>query len=79
VGEVRTVGLTAAVALRPDLLAADPALPDKVAAASIHHGVATRSLRGHAIQLSPAFVVSEAELDAMVDGFARALEEVAEH
>jgi adenosylmethionine-8-amino-7-oxononanoate aminotransferase len=39
--------------------------------------VATRSIRGHAIQLSPAFVVTEAELDAMVAGFGRALEEVA--
>jgi adenosylmethionine-8-amino-7-oxononanoate aminotransferase len=77
VGEIRTVGLTAAVALRSDLVAADPALADKVAAASIRHGVATRSLRGHAIQVSPAFVIEEAELDAMVDGFRRALEEVA--
>jgi adenosylmethionine-8-amino-7-oxononanoate aminotransferase len=77
VGEIRTVGLTAAVALRSDLVAADPALADKVAAASIRHGVATRSLRGHAIQLSPAFVISEAQLEAIVDGFRRALEEVA--
>ena len=77
VGEIRTVGLTAAIAIQPELLAADPALPDKVAAASIRHGVATRSLRGHAIQLSPAFVITEAELDAIVDGFGRALEDVA--
>jgi adenosylmethionine-8-amino-7-oxononanoate aminotransferase len=77
VGEIRTVGLTAAVAFQPDRLAADPALADKVAAASIRRGVATRSLRGHAIQLSPAFVISEAELDAIVDGFGRALEDVA--
>ena len=77
VGEIRTVGLTGAVTIRPDLLAADPALPDKVAAASIRHGVATRSLRGHAIQVSPAFVITEAEIDAMVDGFERALQDVA--
>jgi adenosylmethionine-8-amino-7-oxononanoate aminotransferase len=77
VGEIRTVGLTAAVALRADLVAADPALADKVAAASIRHGVATRSLRGHAIQLSPAFVISESELDAIVEGFGRALRDVA--
>jgi adenosylmethionine-8-amino-7-oxononanoate aminotransferase len=77
VGEIRTVGLTAAIAIQPELLAADPALPDKVAAASIRNGVATRSLRGHAIQLSPAFVITEAELDAIVDGFRRALEDVA--
>ncbi len=77
VSEIRTVGLTGAVAFRPDLLAADPALADKVAAACIRHGVATRSIRGHAIQLSPAFVITEAELDAIVDGFGRALVEVA--
>jgi adenosylmethionine-8-amino-7-oxononanoate aminotransferase len=76
VGEIRTVGLTAAVVLRPDLVAADPTLADKVAAASIRHGVATRSLRGHAIQLSPAFVITESELDAIIDGFSRALEDV---
>src|SRR6185295_2227524 len=33
VGAIRTVGLTAAIAIRPDLLAADPALPEDVAAA----------------------------------------------
>ena len=30
VGEIRTVGLTAAVAFQPDLLAADPGLPERV-------------------------------------------------
>jgi adenosylmethionine-8-amino-7-oxononanoate aminotransferase len=77
VGEIRTVGLTAAVTVQPDRLASDPALPDMVAAAAIRHGVATRSLRGHALQVSPAFIISEAEIDAMVDGVRRAFEEVA--
>jgi adenosylmethionine-8-amino-7-oxononanoate aminotransferase len=77
VGEIRTAGLTGAVALRPDLLASDPALPEKVATACIRHGVATRAIRGHAIQLSPSFTVSEDELDRMVAGFGKALDEVA--
>ncbi len=77
VGEVRTVGLTAAVAVDPGRLAADPSLPEKVVAASLRHGVATRVLRGHALQFSPAFVIGEAQIDAIVDGFGSAFEDVA--
>ncbi|HYH91511.1 MAG TPA: aminotransferase class III-fold pyridoxal phosphate-dependent enzyme, partial [Candidatus Saccharimonadales bacterium] len=42
VGEIRTVGLTAAVAINPERLAADPATPAKVVSAALRHGVATR-------------------------------------
>jgi putrescine aminotransferase len=77
VGEIRTVGLTAAVAFRDDLLAADPALPERAVVAALRHGVATRVLRGHALQISPPFVISEAEIDTMVDGLGAALEDVA--
>jgi putrescine aminotransferase len=77
VGEIRTVGLTAAVAFRGDLLAADPGLPERAVVAALRHGVATRVLRGHALQISPPFVISEAEIDTMVDGLAAALEDVA--
>jgi adenosylmethionine-8-amino-7-oxononanoate aminotransferase len=77
VGEIRTVGLTAAVALKPEVLAADATAPDKVVAACLRHGVATRVLRGHAIHISPPFVISEAQIDAMVDGIGNALEDVA--
>ena len=58
VGEVRTVGLTAAVAIAPDRLAADPAIPARVVGAALRHGVATRVLRGHALQISPPFVIT---------------------
>jgi putrescine---pyruvate transaminase len=58
VGEVRTVGLTAAVAFRGDLLAADPGLPERAVAAALRHGVATRVLRGHALQISPPFIIT---------------------
>jgi adenosylmethionine-8-amino-7-oxononanoate aminotransferase len=50
VGEIRTVGLTAAVAFRGDLLAADPGLPERAVVAALRHGVATRVLRGHALR-----------------------------
>ena len=77
VGEVRTVGLTAAVAFRGDLLAADPGLPERAVAAALRHSVATRVLRGHALQISPPFIITEAEIATMVDGLAAALEDVA--
>ena len=77
VSEVRTVGLTAAVAIRPELLAADPAIPDRVAAAALRHGVATRVLRGHALQVSPAFIIDAARIDTITDGIGAALEDVA--
>jgi adenosylmethionine-8-amino-7-oxononanoate aminotransferase len=77
VGEIRTVRLTAAVALAPDVLATDPAAPEKVVSAALRHGVATRVLRGHAIHISPAFVISESDIDHLVDGLAAAFSEVA--
>ena len=76
VGEVRTVGLTAAVAFEPELLAADAGLPERAVAAALRHGVATRVLRGHALQISPPFVITEAEIDQMVAGLGAAIEDV---
>jgi putrescine aminotransferase len=77
VGETRSIGLTAAVALKPEVLAADPAAVDKVIAAALRHGVASRVLRGHAVHISPPFVITEAQIGAMVDGIGNALEDVA--
>jgi putrescine aminotransferase len=77
VGEIRTIGLTAAVALKPEVLAADPGAVEKVIAAALRHGVASRVLRGHAVHISPPFVITEQQIDAMVDGIGAALEDVA--
>jgi putrescine aminotransferase len=77
VGEIRTVGLTAAVALKPEVLEKDATAIDKVVAACLHHGVASRVLRAHAVHISPPFVITEAQIDAMVDGIGNALEDVA--
>lgn len=77
VGEVRTVGFTAAVAIAPDRLAADAGIPARVVAAALRHGIATRVLRGHAIHISPALTITPGEIDTMVDGLGAALEDVA--
>ena len=77
VGEVRTTGLMGAVALRSDLLASDAGLPERVVAAALGQGIATRVLRGHAIHVSPAFVISESEIGQLVDGLRAALNDVA--
>ncbi len=77
VGEVRTVGLTAAVELTDTALAGGPSVIEAVVTAARHHGVLTRVLRGRALQVSPAFVITEAELATMTDGFEAALREVA--
>jgi adenosylmethionine-8-amino-7-oxononanoate aminotransferase len=77
VGEIRSIGLTAAVAIKPAILEKDPAAVEKVVAAALHHGVASRVLRGHAVHISPPFVITEEQIDAMVDGIGNALEDVA--
>jgi putrescine---pyruvate transaminase len=77
VGEIRTIGLTAAVAIDPGQLEKDPATPDKVVAAALRHGVASRVLRAHAIHISPPFVITEDQIERMVDGIGNALEDVA--
>jgi putrescine---pyruvate transaminase len=77
VGEVRTVGFTAAIAIAADRLAADPTIPARLVGAALRHGVATRVLRGHALQISPAFTITAEEVDVLVDGLGAALEDVA--
>jgi adenosylmethionine-8-amino-7-oxononanoate aminotransferase len=77
VGEVRTVGFTAAVAIAPDRLAADAGIPARVVAAALRHGIATRVLRGHAIHISPALTITPGEVDTLVDGLGAALDDVA--
>lgn len=77
VGEVRTVGLTAAVELSPEARAADPGVVDAVASAARRHGVLTRNIRGVGLQFSPAFVISEEDIARIADGFDAALRDVA--
>ena len=62
VGDVRTIGLLAAVELSGDVLADRPELTDRVAEEALRRGVIVRALRGAALQISPPFVVSEDQL-----------------
>jgi len=71
------VGLTGAVQLSDEVFAANPGSIDAVVAAARRHGVLSRAVRGGALQVSPAFVITEAEIDTLVDGFDAALREVA--
>jgi adenosylmethionine-8-amino-7-oxononanoate aminotransferase len=77
VGEVRTIGLTGAVEIAADVRAADPGVVEAVVAAARRHGVLTRAVRGVALQVSPAFVVTRTEIETLTAAFGAALHEVA--
>jgi adenosylmethionine-8-amino-7-oxononanoate aminotransferase len=62
VGAVRTAGLLCAVELDAAATSADPDLMDRVLAEVHERGVLTRALVGRALQVSPPFVTTAAEL-----------------
>jgi putrescine---pyruvate transaminase len=75
VSEVRTgAGLLGAVEIAPAARAADPGLPARLVTAIRERGVITRLLRGIALQVSPPFVITEAELGQIAAVFAAALD-----
>jgi putrescine---pyruvate transaminase len=76
VGEVRAIGLMCAVELSADLLAAAPDTGERVVVAARDHGVLTRTLGGRAIQVSPAFVITEAQIGAIFDAIEAAIGDV---
>jgi len=77
VSEVRAgTGLLAAVEIDEDARAADPAIGQRLVLAVRKRGVITRLLRGVALQISPPFVITEAEIDRIVEAFAGAFDEV---
>ena len=55
----------------------DPGLAPRLVAAIRDRGVITRLLRGVALQISPPFVITEAEIDRIAEVFAAALDAVA--
>jgi adenosylmethionine-8-amino-7-oxononanoate aminotransferase len=75
VAEVRVAGLAAGIELDPELLASSPGAPAAAVLAARRSGVLTRVLRGVALQVSPPFVVTESELEAIVEGVAAGLRE----
>jgi putrescine aminotransferase len=75
VSEVRTgTGLLAAVEITAEARAADPGLGARLVADIRQRGVITRLLRGIALQVSPPFVITEAEIGQIADTFAAALD-----
>jgi putrescine---pyruvate transaminase len=74
VAETRAVGLTAAVELDAAALDGDPALLDRAVALARERGVLTRSLRGCALHISPPFVITPQQIEAIVEGFRGALD-----
>lgn len=66
-------GLLAAVEIAEDARAADPTIGTRLVLAIRDRGVITRLLRGLALQISPPFVITEAELDRIVEVYADAL------
>jgi putrescine---pyruvate transaminase len=79
VSEVRSgTGALAAVQIDDAVLAADPAAAQRVATAMRGHGVLTRVLATGGLQVSPAFVTTDAEVTVLADAIRASLDEVAE-
>jgi putrescine aminotransferase len=76
VADVRSAGLAGAVELDAELLAEHPTAGAAVVLAARRRGVLTRLLRGVALQISPAFVVTEEELTEIAAAITAALGEV---
>lgn len=69
-------GLLAAVEIADEYRSADPAIGQRLVSAVRDRGVITRLLRGVALQISPPFVITEAELGRIAEAFAGAFDEV---
>ncbi len=69
-------GLLAAVEISEDARAADPDIGRRLVLAIRDRGVITRLLRGMALQISPPFVITEAEIDRIVEVYGDALSAV---
>jgi len=82
VGEVRGVGLIGALELVADKETRKNFEPSRkigprVARQAEEHGLITRALGGDIIAFSPPLIITEAEIDEMIDRASRALDDVA--
>jgi putrescine---pyruvate transaminase len=78
VGEVRAgTGLLAGVEIAEDARTEDPGLAPRLVTEIRERGVITRLLRGVALQVSPPFIVTRAELERIAETFAAALDAAA--
>ncbi len=76
VADVRTAGLAAGLELDAEMLSAHPTAGAQIVLAARRRGVLTRLLRGAALQISPPFVVTEAEIGEIAGAVEAALREV---
>lgn len=70
-------GLLAAVQLDPARVEVDASLPARAAIACRDSGVITRGLAGGGLQISPALVISDAQLAELATGIRAGLDAVA--
>ena len=82
-GEVRGVGLIAAIELVADKAARrnfDPALKMGARAVKLgeQHGVISRALANDTLAFSPPLIITEAEVDEIVERVGRALDDLAD-
>lgn len=77
VAESRAVGLLAAIQLNQDLLVEYPDAVERLVVDLRSVGILTRGLVGHSLQISPPFVITEAEIDLLGSKISEALERVA--
>jgi adenosylmethionine-8-amino-7-oxononanoate aminotransferase len=76
IADVRAVGLAAGIELDAEILATHPGAGAEIVGAVRRRRVLTRLLRGAVLQISPAFVVAETELDEIAAAIGAAVEEV---
>ena len=77
VSEVRAgAGAMAAVQFDLDAVEDDPGLPDRIVPALRDHGILTRILFGHAIQVSPPLTLDDAGVQELAEGIRGALDAV---
>ena len=78
VGQVRAgTGLLAAVEIAEEARAADPGIGPRLVTEIRERGVITRLLRGVALQISPPFTISVAEIEQIAETFAAAFDAAA--
>ena len=78
ISEVRTgVGLLAGIEIAAEAREADPGLGPRIVTAARERGVITRLLRGVALQVSPPFVITTAELHQVAEVLSAALDAAA--
>jgi putrescine aminotransferase len=76
VADVRVVGLLCAVQFDPEAIAHDPTLAQRIVLACRDEGVLTRALGLVAVQISPAFVIEQAQIEQLFSSLRAALDRV---